>query len=127
MSEELLAHLHETSRARSTTMTTGRMAAIEPADTLATPKETSRLRLRRGAAIEPLDTYGMTPLHRMASNNLPIGARMLLEAGQGVPGSRVHGYLLRVCSQGPTARQPALCRSSTRRASEWEVVTLLRC
>ncbi|CAE8607093.1 unnamed protein product, partial [Polarella glacialis] len=31
--------------------------------------------------VEQLDTYGMTPLHRMASNNLPVGARALLEAG----------------------------------------------
>ncbi|CAE7155930.1 HET-E1 [Symbiodinium necroappetens] len=31
--------------------------------------------------IEALDTYGMTPLHRMASNNLPVGAKALLEAG----------------------------------------------
>merc|ERR1712127_389595 len=30
---------------------------------------------------EALDTYGMTPLHRMASNNLGAGAKMLLEAG----------------------------------------------
>ncbi|CAJ1383492.1 unnamed protein product [Effrenium voratum] len=30
--------------------------------------------------VEALDTYGMTPLHRMASNNLPVGARTLLEA-----------------------------------------------
>ena len=34
-----------------------------------------------GADVEALETYGMTPLHRMASNNLDIGARMLLEAG----------------------------------------------
>jgi len=34
-----------------------------------------------GADVEALDTYGMTPLHRMASNNLNVGARMLLEAG----------------------------------------------
>lgn len=34
-----------------------------------------------GADLEALDTYGMTPLHRMASNNLPEGARWLLEAG----------------------------------------------
>ena len=26
--------------------------------------------------VEALDTYGMTPLHRMASNNLPVGARI---------------------------------------------------
>jgi len=37
--------------------------------------------IRRGAEIEALDTYGMTPLHRMASNNLPVGAKALLEAG----------------------------------------------
>lgn len=37
--------------------------------------------VRRGADIEALDTYGMTPLHRMASNNLVDGAKMLLEAG----------------------------------------------
>jgi len=37
--------------------------------------------IMRGADIEALDTYGMTPLHRMASNNLEVGARELLEAG----------------------------------------------
>mmetsp|Transcript_255 Transcript_255/g.393 ORF Transcript_255/g.393 Transcript_255/m.393 type:complete len:364 (-) Transcript_255:138-1229(-) len=37
--------------------------------------------IKRGAAIEALDTYGFTPLHRMSSNNLAIGARALLEAG----------------------------------------------
>jgi len=37
--------------------------------------------IMRGADIEALDTYGMTPLHRMASNNLEEGARALLLAG----------------------------------------------
>jgi hypothetical protein len=37
--------------------------------------------IQRGADVEALDTYGMTPLHRMASNNLPVGAKALLEAG----------------------------------------------
>jgi hypothetical protein len=37
--------------------------------------------IEHGADLEALDTYGMTPLHRMASNNLPIGARFLLDAG----------------------------------------------
>lgn len=37
--------------------------------------------VERGADIEALDTYGMTPLHRMASNNLAEGAKMLIEAG----------------------------------------------
>merc|ERR1712086_594422 len=35
----------------------------------------------RGADIEALDTYGYTPLHRMASNNLAVGAQALLDAG----------------------------------------------
>jgi len=35
----------------------------------------------RGADIEALDTYGFTPLLRMASNNLARGATLLLEAG----------------------------------------------
>merc|ERR1712023_186481 len=37
--------------------------------------------IKHGADIEALDTYGFTPLHRMASNNLADGARKLLEAG----------------------------------------------
>lgn len=40
--------------------------------------------VEHGADIEALDTYGMTPLHRMASNNLAAGAKMLLEAGADV-------------------------------------------
>ena len=39
------------------------------------------LLLERGADPEALDTYGYRPLHRMASNNLAIGARALLAAG----------------------------------------------
>ena len=35
----------------------------------------------RGGAVEALDTYGFRPLHRMASNNLAVGARALLAAG----------------------------------------------
>ena len=34
-----------------------------------------------GADLEALDTYGMTPLHRMASNNLPIAGELLIRAG----------------------------------------------
>lgn len=37
--------------------------------------------ISRGADIEALDTYGYTPLHRMASNNLAVGALALLQAG----------------------------------------------
>jgi len=37
--------------------------------------------IKMGGDIEAIDTYKYTPLHRMASNNLAIGARALLEAG----------------------------------------------
>ena len=37
--------------------------------------------ISQGGDVEALDTYGYTPLHRMASNNLAVGARALLEAG----------------------------------------------
>merc|ERR1711988_383850 len=38
----------------------------------------------RGGNIEAVDTYGYRPIHRMASNNLAVGARALLEAGADV-------------------------------------------
>jgi len=45
-------------------------------------KESSvRTLVSRGADIEAFDTYGFTPLHRMASNNLSQGAKALLECG----------------------------------------------
>merc|ERR1719258_584027 len=44
-------------------------------------QRSTALLIARGADIEALDTYGMTPLHRMASNNLAVGARALLAAG----------------------------------------------
>jgi len=37
--------------------------------------------ITRGGNLEAIDTYGMRPLHRMASNNLAIGAEALLAAG----------------------------------------------
>jgi hypothetical protein len=37
--------------------------------------------ISRGGDIEAVDTYGYTPLIRMASNNLAIGAKALLDAG----------------------------------------------
>lgn len=37
--------------------------------------------IQHGADLEALDTYGMTALHRMASNNLAVGAKALLDAG----------------------------------------------
>jgi len=39
------------------------------------------LLVAKGGDVEAEDTYGFRPLHRMASNNLAIGARALIEAG----------------------------------------------
>jgi len=44
-------------------------------------QEATATLIERGADIEALDTYGFTPLHRMASNNLAVGAAVLLDAG----------------------------------------------
>ncbi|GMI01806.1 hypothetical protein TrVE_jg3600 [Triparma verrucosa] len=40
--------------------------------------------ITHGGSLSALDTYGFTPLHRMASNNLSVGASALLEAGAGL-------------------------------------------
>ena len=37
--------------------------------------------IEMGGSIEAKDTYDYRPLHRMASNNLAIGAEALLKAG----------------------------------------------
>jgi ankyrin repeat protein len=42
------------------------------------------LLISRGGDIEAQDTYGYRPLHRMASNNLAVGALALLKAGASV-------------------------------------------
>ena len=40
--------------------------------------------ISQGGDIEAIDTYGYKPIHRMASNNLAIGAEALLKAGADV-------------------------------------------
>lgn len=44
-------------------------------------QHSSALLISRGADVEAEDTYEFRPLHRMASNNLAVGARALIEAG----------------------------------------------
>ena len=41
----------------------------------------TRLVVARGGDVAAIDTYGYTPLDRMASNNLAVGAKALLESG----------------------------------------------
>lgn len=52
--------------------------------------------IARGGDIEAVDTYGYTPLGRMASNNLAIGASALLSAGADPQGEHIS-------SEGPVA------------------------
>lgn len=47
--------------------------------------------IKKGADINARDTYGYTPLHRMASNNLEVGAKALLDAGADPRAETKHG------------------------------------
>jgi ankyrin repeat protein len=47
--------------------------------------------ISRGGNIEAVDTYGYRPLHRMASNNLAVGAEALIKAGAQVNARTPHG------------------------------------
>lgn len=44
-------------------------------------QQCTQLLIDAGGDIHALDTYGYTPLHRMASNDLAAGAEALLKAG----------------------------------------------
>jgi ankyrin repeat protein len=46
--------------------------------------------ISRGGDVHAKDTYGYMPLHRMASNNLAIGAEALLKAGADVNARTEH-------------------------------------
>lgn len=46
-----------------------------------TGQKSAEVLVANGADVEAMDTYGYRPLHRMASNNLEIGAATLLRAG----------------------------------------------
>jgi len=62
-------------------------------------QRSTALLVARGGDIEALDTYGMTPLHRMASNNHTIGAKALIEAGADVNALAGGTTPLRVAAQ----------------------------
>ena len=73
--------------------------------------------ISRGANVDELDTYGYTPLHRMASNNLGHGARALLQAGadyNGLTSFKIRG----VASETPV--QIAMASHA------WEAVDVFR-
>ena len=72
------------------------------------------LLVSKGADIEAVDTYGYTPLHRMASNNLAAGAKALLESGCGPELSRRVGRDRGRCGEGECCRRRV---ASSRRAA----------
>ncbi len=49
-----------------------------------TGQKATAIVIEAGGEIEAIDTYGYRPLHRMASNNLAIGAQALIDAGADV-------------------------------------------
>jgi len=59
--------------------------------------------ISRGADIEAQDTYGYRPLHRMASNNLAVGAEALLKAGAEGNARTQHGESAMSIAKGSAA------------------------
>ncbi|GMI38852.1 hypothetical protein TeGR_g11900 [Tetraparma gracilis] len=62
------------------------------------------LLIERGGKIEARDTYGFTPLHRMASNNLAAGATALLAAGADALAKTASGETAMSIAQSSRAR-----------------------
>jgi hypothetical protein len=62
-------------------ITTGGATPLHMCGMSQTAQLFTSLLLERGANMEATDTYGFRPLHRMASNNLAVGALALLQAG----------------------------------------------
>jgi len=60
--------------------------------------------VEHGADIEAMDTYGYTPLIRMASNNLASGAQALLEAGADPINEGMSGTSPMECAEESCAR-----------------------
>lgn len=59
--------------------------------------------ISRGGDIEAQDTYGYRPLHRMASNNLAVGAEALLKAGAAPNARTLHGETPMSVARGSAA------------------------
>jgi len=60
--------------------------------------------ISRGGDVEAQDTYGYRPLHRMASNNLAVGAEALLRAGAQVNAKTKYGETPLSIARGSAAQ-----------------------
>lgn len=72
-------------------VTTGGASPLHMCGMSRAAQMSTKLLLDRGADKEAVDTYGYRPLHRMASNNLAVGALALLEAGADPMALTAHG------------------------------------
>mmetsp|Transcript_122830 Transcript_122830/g.281685 ORF Transcript_122830/g.281685 Transcript_122830/m.281685 type:complete len:88 (-) Transcript_122830:15-278(-) len=67
-------------------------------------QHSTALLIERGGDVEAVDTYGFRPLHRMASNNLPVGAAALLRAGADAGAQAGRGGTALAVAQSSSAR-----------------------
>jgi len=67
-------------------------------------QQAAALLIEHGADIEAIDTYGMTPLHRCASNNLDEAAKILLAGGADAQNQGLIGTTPLVMAQQSRAR-----------------------
>jgi ankyrin repeat protein len=72
-------------------ITTGEASPLHMCGMSKTAEQSTEIVIRYGGDIEFVDTYGFRPLHRMASNNLAVGAEALLKAGADPSARTMHG------------------------------------
>ncbi|KAK3285383.1 hypothetical protein CYMTET_7008 [Cymbomonas tetramitiformis] len=81
---EALAPIFERDPALVNEITTGGATPLHMCGMGRDSQKSTEFIIQKGGNVEALDTYGYTPLHRMASNNLAIGAEALIKAGANV-------------------------------------------
>lgn len=80
-SETTLARLLDTHPDLVNDVATGGASPLHTCGMSRSNQHATRFLISRGGDVAALDTYGYTPLDRMASNNLGVGAEALLAAG----------------------------------------------
>lgn len=80
----VLTKLLETHPDLANDVSTGGATPLHMCGMSQTGQKATAVVIQAGGDIEAIDTYGYRPLHRMASNNLAIGAQALIDAGADV-------------------------------------------
>eukprot|EP00287_Rhodomonas_sp_CCMP768_P010513 CAMPEP_0196720566 /NCGR_PEP_ID=MMETSP1091-20130531/3347_1 /TAXON_ID=302021 /ORGANISM="Rhodomonas sp., Strain CCMP768" /LENGTH=206 /DNA_ID=CAMNT_0042061847 /DNA_START=109 /DNA_END=729 /DNA_ORIENTATION=- len=89
--EEDIAALLEKNPALVNEISTGGATPLHMAGMSQRNQLATEFLIAKGGGIEAEDTYGYRPLHRMASNNLAIGAEALCKAGADVNARTARG------------------------------------